>query len=112
MMQLAIDTGGKSVAAHHASDLAKIYQQIAADVRNLYRVGYVPSPLVRDGAWHQIAGSRYWQRLSSFERALAIMRRVAIARHATVSCGCDPCLDSSEMQRDRDAEEEESRNIR
>lgn len=54
MMQLAIDTGGKSVAAHDASDLTKIYQQIAADVRNLYRVGYVPSPLVRDGAWHHV----------------------------------------------------------
>lgn len=54
MMQLAFDTGGKSVAAHHAEDLTNIYHQIAADVRNLYRVGYVPSPLVRDGAWHQV----------------------------------------------------------
>jgi VWFA-related protein len=54
MMQLALDTGGKTVAAHHAGDLTKMYQQIAADVRNLYRVGYVPSPLVRDGAWHQV----------------------------------------------------------
>lgn len=54
MMQLAIDTGGKSMLAHHPSDLTNIYQQIAADIRNLYRVGFVPSPLVRDGAWHQI----------------------------------------------------------
>jgi VWFA-related protein len=54
MMQLAIDTGGKSVAAHHPRDLTNIYQQIAADVRNLYRVGFVPAPLVRDGAWHQV----------------------------------------------------------
>ncbi len=54
MMQLAIDTGGKSVAVRHPSDLTNIYQQIAADVRNLYRVGYVPSPLVSDGAWHQV----------------------------------------------------------
>jgi len=54
MMQLALDTGGKAVAARHASDLTSIYQQIAADIRNLYRVGYVPSPLVRDGAWHQV----------------------------------------------------------
>jgi VWFA-related protein len=54
MMQLALDTGGKTVAAHHPSDLTTIYQQIAADIRNLYRVGYVPSPLVRDGAWHQV----------------------------------------------------------
>jgi len=54
MTQLAIDTGGKSVLAHHPSDLTSIYQQIAADVRNLYRVGYVPSPLMRDGAWHQV----------------------------------------------------------
>jgi VWFA-related protein len=54
MKQLAIDTGGTAVAVHHARDLRNIYQQIAADVRNLYRVGYVPSPLVRDGAWHQV----------------------------------------------------------
>jgi len=54
MMQLAFDTGGKSVAAHHAGDLTNIYQQIAADVRNLYRVGYIPSRSMRDGAWHQV----------------------------------------------------------
>jgi len=54
MMQLAIDTGGKSVLAHHPGDLTNIYQQIAADIRNLYRVGFVPSPLMRDGTWHQI----------------------------------------------------------
>jgi Ca-activated chloride channel family protein len=54
MIQLAVDTGGKTVAARHADDLTSIYERIAADVRNLYRVGYVPTPLVRDGAWHQI----------------------------------------------------------
>jgi VWFA-related protein len=54
MMRLALDTGGKTVAAHHPGDLTNIYQEIAVDVRNLYRVGYVPSPLVRDGAWHQV----------------------------------------------------------
>jgi Ca-activated chloride channel homolog len=54
MMQLASDTGGETVAARGADDLTSIYERIAADVRNLYRIGYVPSPLVRDGAWHQI----------------------------------------------------------
>lgn len=54
MTQLALDTGGKTVAARRADDLTNIYQQIAADVRNLYRVAYVPSPLVRDGTWHQV----------------------------------------------------------
>ena len=54
MTQLALDTGGKAVAARHATDLTTIYEQIAADIRNLYRVGYVPSPLVRDGTWHQV----------------------------------------------------------
>lgn len=54
MTQLALDTGGKTVAAHHPGDLTNIYEQIGADVRNLYRVGYVPAPLVRDGAWHQV----------------------------------------------------------
>jgi len=54
MVQLAVDTGGKAVAAQHPGDLTNIYEHIAADVRTLYRVGYVPSPLVRDGAWHQV----------------------------------------------------------
>ncbi len=54
MTQLALETGGRTVTAHPADDLTRIYEQIAADVRNLYRVGYVPSPLVRDGAWHQL----------------------------------------------------------
>lgn len=54
MTQLALDTGGKIVAARRGTDLSTIYEQIAADVRSLYRVGYVPSPLVRDGAWHQV----------------------------------------------------------
>ena len=54
MVQLAVDTGGKAVAAKHPGDLTNIYEHIAADVRTLYRVGYVPSPLVRDGAWHQV----------------------------------------------------------
>jgi VWFA-related protein len=54
MMQLALDTGGRSVTVHHTSDLTNIYQEIASDVTSLYRVGYVPSPLVRDGAWHQL----------------------------------------------------------
>jgi hypothetical protein len=51
---LALDTGGKIVAARRATDLTTIYEQIAADMRSLYRVGYVPSPLVRDAAWHQV----------------------------------------------------------
>ena len=46
-------------ALYHAvivalAQLTALYVQIASDVRNLYRVGYVPSPLVRDGAWHQV----------------------------------------------------------
>ena len=54
MTQLALDTGGKVVTSHNHDDLTALYVQIASDVRNLYRVGYVPSPLVRDGAWHQL----------------------------------------------------------
>jgi len=54
MVQLALDTGGKAVAARHPGDLTSIYEHIAADVKTLYRVGYVPSPLARDGAWHQV----------------------------------------------------------
>jgi len=54
MTQLAVDTGGETISARSADSLRSIYQRIAADVRNLYRVGYIPTPLVRDGAWHQV----------------------------------------------------------
>ena len=54
MTQLAVDTGGETVSVRRADDLTTIYQRIATDVRNLYRVGYIPTPLVRDGAWHQV----------------------------------------------------------
>jgi VWFA-related protein len=54
MTQLALDTGGETVAARRSDDLTSIYEQIAADLRNLYRVGFVPSPLTRDGAWHEV----------------------------------------------------------
>ncbi len=54
MTQLALETGGRTVTARPGDDLTSIYAQIAADVTNLYRVAYVPSPLVRDGAWHQV----------------------------------------------------------
>ena len=54
MTQLAIDTGGETIAARRADDLTSIYERIAANVKNLYRVGYVPPPLARDGTWHQV----------------------------------------------------------
>jgi VWFA-related protein len=54
MTQQAGDTGGETVAARRPDDLTSIYQRIAADVRNLNTVRYVPTPLVRDGAWHQV----------------------------------------------------------
>jgi Ca-activated chloride channel family protein len=54
MTQLAVDTGGEIISARSGDDLMSIYQRIAANVRHLYRVGYVPAPLARDGAWHQV----------------------------------------------------------
>jgi Ca-activated chloride channel family protein len=54
MTQLAVDTGGETISARSGGDLMSIYQRIAANVRHLYRVGYVPTPLARDGAWHQV----------------------------------------------------------
>lgn len=54
MTQLALDSGGKVVAARSSDDLTAIYEQLASDLRNLYRVGYVPSALARDGAWHEV----------------------------------------------------------
>jgi hypothetical protein len=53
--QFAFDSGGQAVAVQNLDSLVPTYQEIGIDLRHLYRVGYVPSPLVRDGRWHSIS---------------------------------------------------------
>jgi VWFA-related protein len=55
MAQLAFDTGGQAVASRDLGSLTRIYQDIAAELLHLYRVGYVPFPLAHDGSWRRLA---------------------------------------------------------
>lgn len=55
MAQLANDTGGRAVAVRDLANLTKTYREIGAELLNLYRVGYVPSALVRDGSWRSVS---------------------------------------------------------
>lgn len=53
--QFAFDSGGQTVAVQNLGSLVPTFQEIGTDLRHLYRLGYVPSPLVRDGRWHSIS---------------------------------------------------------
>lgn len=54
LAQLAFDTGGRTFTPRGRT-LASIYEEIAAELRHLYRLGYVPDRERADGRWHQIA---------------------------------------------------------
>jgi Ca-activated chloride channel family protein len=51
---LARETGGRSWYPDRPGRLAGIYQQVAADLKHQYTLGYVPANRVRDGAWRRI----------------------------------------------------------
>jgi len=53
--QLAFDSGGRAVAVGSAEDLAPVYRQIGAELRLLYRIGFVPTNPGPDGRWHSIS---------------------------------------------------------
>lgn len=55
MTQLAFNTGGRAIAVRDLNGLSQIYQEIAAELLHLYRVGYVPSKATRDGQWRQVS---------------------------------------------------------
>jgi VWFA-related protein len=55
MTRLANDTGGRAVAARAPAALAGVYQEIASELRQLYRIGYVPARTDRDGRWRTIS---------------------------------------------------------
>lgn len=55
LSRLAFDSGGLAVAVRTLAGLVPTYEEIATDVRHLYRLGYVPSPSARDGRWHPIS---------------------------------------------------------
>jgi Ca-activated chloride channel family protein len=55
MAQLAHDTGGRALAVRDPEDLTGMYQEIGAELHHLYRIGYVPTPIARDGSWRRIS---------------------------------------------------------
>ena len=54
LAELADKTGGQVYQVRTVWDLAGVYQQIAADLRNLYSIGYYSSNDARDGKWRTI----------------------------------------------------------
>jgi Ca-activated chloride channel family protein len=55
LTSLARDTGGRVISVQDIESLTTIYKDIAAELRHLYRLGYVPSRAERDGAWRTVA---------------------------------------------------------
>jgi VWFA-related protein len=53
--QLTMDTGGQTVTIRHLSDLTAAYQDIQADLRQQYRLGYVSSSSDNDGRWRRVS---------------------------------------------------------
>lgn len=52
---LADRTGGRLHEINRLDDLARLYAQVAADLRSLYSLAYrPPNPGTRDGKWHEI----------------------------------------------------------
>jgi VWFA-related protein len=55
LLQLSHDTGGRAVAVTNPATLTALYEEIAAELRHLYRLGYVPANPTPDGAWRTIS---------------------------------------------------------
>lgn len=52
---LANRTGGRLHEIHRLDDLARLYAEVAADLRTLYSIAYQPAnPGARDGRWREI----------------------------------------------------------
>lgn len=55
LVRLAHDSGGRAVSVRSDANLTSIYQEIAAEMQHLYRIGFVPAPGTRDGKWHALS---------------------------------------------------------
>lgn len=55
LLELARDTGGRTLGVPILDKLAALYAEIAAEVRHLYRIGYVSTDERRDGQWRQVS---------------------------------------------------------
>ncbi len=67
LKRLAKATGGEAFLPDQLSEVVAICERIARDIRHQYTIGYVPTDLTRDGAYHAIrvvAGAKGHDRLS------------------------------------------------
>lgn len=55
LRQLAQQTGGRVFYPSAASELPKIYDQIAEELASQYAMGYTSKNLLRDGAWRRVS---------------------------------------------------------
>ncbi len=55
LVKLARETGGRVMSVKSGADLTSIYQEIAAEMRHVYRLGFVPGPGASDGTWHTLS---------------------------------------------------------
>ena len=53
--QLANDSGGRVVAVKDLTTLDAVYAEIAAELRHMYRLAYMPTAPTHDGRWHSVA---------------------------------------------------------
>jgi Ca-activated chloride channel homolog len=66
LKRLAKATGGEAFLPEELSEVVTICERIARDIRHQYTIGYVPTDLTRDGAYHAIrvvAGAKGRDRL-------------------------------------------------
>jgi VWFA-related protein len=67
LKRLAQVTGGEAFLPHELGEVVSICEGIARDIRHQYTIGYVPTDLTRNGAYHAIrvvAGAKGRDRLS------------------------------------------------
>jgi VWFA-related protein len=57
LKQLADISGGRFYSATQLENLDGVYEQIAADLRTIYSVAYMPTRAERDGSWRSVAVS-------------------------------------------------------
>ena len=55
MLALARDTGARAIGVSRADALPDLYREIVAEVRHLYRIGYVSNDRRGDGEWRAIS---------------------------------------------------------
>jgi Ca-activated chloride channel homolog len=57
LLTLARDTGARAIGASDPDALPDLYREIVAEVRHLYRIGFVSTDNRRDGQWRAISVS-------------------------------------------------------